>query len=140
MPYAASITDNYGPCPPLEELALVVSSTSATAYVEIYGSDGRTLVVPTQITVTSTAQSIYTILATAGVTWDEGFHGMVLISCATATIYANYGARLAKVAKGDGTFSYTASVSKAPTANSRSVPAGDYSAGGWYIFGRVATC
>lgn len=129
-----TITDNYGQSPELEDLALVVSSTSATAVVELTDELGRTVSVPTTITVTSTAQSIATILATAGVAWSPTYRGMIGIKGVTATIFYNYGGKVTK--NPDGT--YTGSVTTAPTTGSRSMPASDYASSGWFLFGRAA--
>lgn len=136
MSAPVAITDNYGQMPDIERLALVVASTSATAVVELLGKDGRSLTVPVTITITSTAQSIVTILATASVVWDKSYEGMKIISVATADVFYNYGAKLAGTDAGSST-SYTATVVKAPTTASLKIPVGDYSTQPW-VAGRVA--
>lgn len=137
MRSAEPISDNYGACPALEDYAFVVASTSATMVVEVIGPDGRSLTVPKTLTVTSTAQSIHTLLASASVTWEEDFMGLKIISVATAVVYYNYGAKLVRTPQGGSGYSYTASVVSAPTSSSCAIPVGDYSSAPW-LAARVA--
>ena len=138
---AANIVDISGGTGPVETVAMI-SSATATAYIEMVGSSGISLTAPTQITIPTTAggTSLYAMLVTAGVVtsgkWNEDFVGIRVISVSSGDVYYNYGATMTRPRTGDG-FGYTVASAKIPSSNGLVIPAGNYASAGGYVLGRV---